>query len=107
MASQEPLKSIASSVADSDLPSSTLDRRREQRQEADGDVSLFDIPAYPGPILGRLRDCSSGGFRASHDFALLKSGTILSFSHSGGSGRARVVWNRIADGKWESGFVVV
>jgi len=79
------------------------DLRREPRLRADGSVTLrFDRHR----ITGQLMDVSSSGFRAAHDCPHLRTGATVHFRHEAGSGRARVVWNRISGGSIESGFFI-
>lgn len=82
------------------------DQRREPRQPAEG----FVVVRYGQPIQelhGHLVDISAGGFRMAHDCTTLESGQTVEFSHTETAGRARVVWNRIAESGVESGFVLV
>ncbi len=82
------------------------DRRREPRLPAEGEVRLFFDDG--GPVIhGRLLDVSSNGFRAAHECPELRTGMELGFARGDCSGRARIMWNRTADGRWESGFFVV
>lgn len=82
------------------------DRRREPRHSADGEIRLLQGAGFPA-ILGRLLDVSNSGFRAAHECPELQAGMELDFSHSGCTGRARIMWNRSAEGRWESGFFIV
>jgi hypothetical protein len=52
-------------------------------------------------------DVSAHGFRAAHNCPHLGTGEEVMFEHALGHGRARVVWNRIAEGQLESGFLVL
>lgn len=82
------------------------DRRRERRQPAEGEVRLFFDDG--GPVIhGKLLDVSSSGFRASHECPELRTGMELGFTRGDCSGRARIMWNRTAEGRWESGFFVI
>lgn len=84
-----------------------VDRRCEERYDAEGEVCLeFDEPVHQ-EITGMLADYSKSGFRAVHDCADLHSGQIVHFRHIVASGTARVMWNRILQGRVESGFLVV
>jgi hypothetical protein len=86
---------------------SPLDRRSEERYETDGEVRFwFDDPVRH-EVTGRLLDYSRSGFRAQHDYASLSSGQVVSFQHLLARGRAKVMWNRIADGNVECGFLVL
>jgi hypothetical protein len=73
---------------------------------ADGDVRLRLDDGGPA-ILAKLIDISSNGFRAAHQCAELHAGMELDFADSEREGRARVMWNRSADGNWISGFFIV
>ena len=83
------------------------DSRKEPRRQADGAVRVTFENLQKREIRGRLVDVSISGFRMAHDFAALESGQAVEFSHPEAAGRARVVWNRIADGRVETGFLVV
>jgi hypothetical protein len=83
------------------------DSRKEPRRAVDGEVHVrFENPQRR-EIQGRLVDLSASGFRMAHDYAALEAGQVVEFSHIEAAGRARVVWNRIADARVETGFVVV
>ncbi len=82
------------------------DRRREPRLQARGEVELFLEDDSGDSIIAILLDVSSSGFRAAHDCSDLHTGLELDFQHPQGSGRARIMWNRVVDGRWESGFFV-
>jgi hypothetical protein len=86
---------------------STREQRREPRRAADGAVRVWFDDPQPFEIQGRLMDVSKSGFRMSHDCAALPAGRIVEFLHVEAGGRARVVWNRIVDGRVETGFFVV
>jgi len=80
------------------------DLRREPRVRAEGVVEL----TMPGrTIEARLIDTSGSGFRASHTWVEMESGSVVRFRHSSGSGEARVVWNRIMGDSVESGFNIL
>jgi hypothetical protein len=86
---------------------SAADRRTEHRHPADGPMKFsFDDPA-PLEIAGRLLDYSESGFRASHRYAALHTGQVVKFQHMIAAGQARVMWNRIADDRVESGFHIL
>jgi len=86
---------------------SYADRRSEERFKADGNVSLaVDEPVHQ-EITGTLADYSKSGFRVVHQCKDLHSGQVVQFKHLVASGTARVMWNRIMEGKVESGFLVV
>lgn len=100
-----PLKPLADST--DELVRNYVDRRSEERYRAEGEVSLvFDEPIHQ-EITGTLADYSRSGFRAVHQCSHLHSGQIVRFRHFVASGTARVMWNRIQQGRVESGFLVV
>jgi len=83
------------------------DRRSESRHPIEGQLQFsFDDPARRD-INGRLMDYSQNGFRAMHDYAALHTGQIVEFRHMLAVGKARVMWNRIADERVETGFLVI
>ena len=83
-----------------------LEQRREPRRPAEGLVIVrFGQPERE--VQGRLMDVSKSGFRIAHDCASLETGQTVEFSHPEASGKARVVWNRIAASGVESGLFLV
>ena len=83
------------------------DRRTEIRRSTEGQLQFsFDDPARQD-ITGRLMDYSKSGFRAIHDYTALHTGQIVEFRHMLAFGKARVMWNRIADNLVETGFLVI
>jgi hypothetical protein len=83
------------------------DRRTEHRYQGEGPLTLsFDDPS-PQEIVGRLVDYSKNGFRAIHAYAALHTGQVVAFQHAIAGGKARVMWNRIADNRVETGFFVI
>ena len=86
---------------------SAADRRTERRYRGQGQLKLsFDDPS-PQEIVGRLLDYSKSGFRAVHAYAALHTGQEVAFQHAIAGGKARVMWNRIADDRVETGFLVI
>jgi len=86
---------------------SPADRRTEARHPADGPLKFTFDDAGHQEISGRLLDYSKNGFRAVHTYAALATGQVVRFQHVIAAGRARVMWNRIADDRVESGFLIV
>ena len=83
------------------------ERRAERRYNGQGPLKLsFDDPS-PQEIIGRLVDYSKSGFRAVHAYAALHTGQVVAFQHAIAGGKARVMWNRIADDRVETGFLVI
>ena len=83
------------------------ENRTEMRYAGAGAVSVWPEDSPPGEIEGRLVDVSAGGFRMAHWCAWLAAGETVEFAHAEATGRARVVWTRIANGRVETGFCVV
>jgi hypothetical protein len=88
---------------------SDADRRSERRYSYKGQGPLklsFDDPS-PQEITGQLMDYSTSGFRAVHAYAALHTGQVVDFQHAVADGKARVMWNRIAGDRVETGFFVI
>lgn len=90
-------------AAGPDTAATLEEQRREPRRAASGAVRVL-TPA--GPVNGTLVDVSYSGFRMAHQSASLEPGQVLEFRHGGAAGRARVIWNRIIDGRTETGFFI-
>jgi hypothetical protein len=87
-------------------PGALADRRREERRPASGAGWMEPLDGGPR-VWFRLMDVSGSGFRAQHYCAELRSGQKIRFSHALAKGLALVMWNRLAGGAVESGFLVV
>lgn len=87
-------------------PSLGRENRREPRRAANGEVRIWMAIPQLLEVKGQLVDLSGSGFRMAHDCAVLEAGQIVEFSHSETAGRARVIWNRIAGARVETGFLV-
>lgn len=86
---------------------SAADRRTERRHQGQGPLKLcFDDPS-PQEVTGQLVDYSMSGFRAVHAYVALHTGQVVDFQHAVAGGKARVMWNRIADDRVETGFLVI
>jgi len=88
------------------------EKRSEPRNTGTGNISLVfaDTNATSGlrEVRGRLVDRSARGFRAEHECPGLTCGQMVQFQLPAlPTGRARVVWTRIAGGRVESGFFIV
>lgn len=83
------------------------ERRHKERQAGEGEVVLFFEDPEPVEIGGRLMDLNTTGFRASHQYAALRGGQVVSFRHAFAQGFAQVVWNRIVGNLVESGFQIL
>ena len=83
------------------------EKRREDRREATGVVHVRFSDPRTIEIEGELMDISSNGFRMSHGCVSLEAGQLVEFSHIEAAGRARVMWNRIANDRVETGFLII
>ena len=96
----EPVRAPSKTMA-------AIDRRAEERYNAEGEVSFsFDDPSRQ-EITGRLADYSNSGFRAIHAYPALHTGQVVEFRHTVSVGKARVMWNRIQGNSVETGFLVL
>jgi hypothetical protein len=82
-------------------------RRKEERIAASGSILLILDEPLPHETQGLLLDRSSSGFRAAHCCPEIRPGLVVGFRTGRRSGRAQVMWNRIADGGLESGFRIL
>lgn len=86
---------------------SPQDRRSEHRYPGEGPLTLSFADPGPQKVMGQLLDYSTSGFRAVHPYIALHAGQEVEFRHAVAVGRARVMWNRIADDRVETGFLVI
>jgi hypothetical protein len=86
---------------------SAADRRTEKRHRGHGELTLSFQDPSPQEVVGRLVDYSTSGFRAEHAYPALHTGQEVEFQHAVAVGRARVMWNRIADDRVQTGFLVI
>lgn len=84
-----------------------IEKRREARCMADGEVRIVLEEPVEVEILGHLVDVSRSGFRAAHLHTTLTKGETVRFEHPTASGHARVVWNRIDGRSVETGFLIL
>jgi hypothetical protein len=83
------------------------ERRREERLPVSGDIEISFNDPNPVNVRAALVEVSERGFRASHDSRALTPGLEVEFVRSGASGRARVIWTHVLDGRCVSGFLVL
>ena len=86
---------------------SMANRRKEDRYKGEGEVRLFFEDPTRQEVNGSLLDYSNSGFRAAHTYAALPTGQVVDFQHVVAVGQAKVMWNRIADDRVESGFLII
>ena len=84
------------------------DKRREPRLKAEGVANVRPKDDQHSPWLQvQLVDFSDGGFRLAHIDTTFVAGQVLDFAHPHAAGTARVVWNRILDGRVETGCMIL
>jgi hypothetical protein len=84
-----------------------MERRKEQRSPFSGPVEItFEDPA-PVTVRAELLEVSTRGFRASHNEKSLAPGLEVSYRSAGSSGRARVIWTHVLEGRCVSGFLLL
>jgi hypothetical protein len=80
------------------------ERRRAPRTPASGSIQLsFEDPA-PVTLEAELVESSATGFRAAHEYKNLAPGIVVEFRRESATGRARVIWTHVLDGRRISGF---
>ena len=83
------------------------DRRQEERSPVSGTIEIsFEDPA-PVTVRAELLEVSGRGFRASHDEKALAPGLEVKYTSASSSGRARVIWTHILEGRCVSGFLLL
>ena len=83
------------------------ERRKEVRVAADAELTLVIDDPVPAEVRGRLLDVSRSGFRAHHSYPRFQPGQQVRFRYPASEGQARVMWNRILNGRVETGFLVL
>jgi hypothetical protein len=83
------------------------ERRSEERSPQSGAIEISFADPNPMTVRAELIEASERGFRASHDSRLLTVGLEVRYSRSGSSGRARVIWTHVLDGRCVSGFLIL
>lgn len=79
------------------------EQRKEPRHPANGAVK---VKTTRSKIEGDLVDVSGSGFRMAHQDSSLEPGQVIEFWHAYAAGKARVIWNRIVQGRVETGFLI-
>jgi hypothetical protein len=83
------------------------DRRVAPRSEESGVVEISFAAPVPMTIHAGLIETSSSGFRASHDSKAVEPGLGVRYKWDGGSGKARVIWTHVLEGRRVSGFLML
>ena len=83
------------------------ERRRVLRQPCSGRVELSFEDPVPRTVAAELIELSSLGFRAAHQCRTLDPGMEVHYQRDGVSGRARVIWTHLLEGRHTSGFLLL
>ncbi len=81
------------------------DRRGAVRTPASGRVEIWIDGPAPTVVEAEMIESSATGFRAAYDSAALESGLDVRYLAALASGRARVIWTHVIQGRRVSGFL--
>ena len=83
------------------------ERRRARRTPGSGRIEIvFDAPVLVR-VEAELVESSATGFRVAHNARDLIPGTEVSYRSATSSGRARVVWTHVLEGRCVSGLLLL
>jgi hypothetical protein len=85
----------------------TRDRRGIGRAPCSGAVELAFEDPIPETTQAELVELSARGFRALHSSENITPGLEVRYKRVGLSGRARVIWTHVLEGKRVSGFLIL
>ena len=83
------------------------DRRISPRLPVSGGVKISFEDPNPVTIEAELIEASATGFRAGHDSKEITPGLEVHFKRGDVSGRDRVIWTHLLEGRRASGFVLL
>ena len=83
------------------------ERRLEKRWPQSGAIEISFANPAPVTVEAELIEASGRGFRAAHDSKALAAGIEVEYKSSHTSGRARVIWTHVLDGRCVSGFLTL
>jgi hypothetical protein len=83
------------------------ERRQEKRWPQSGAIEISFADPTPVTVRAELIEASARGFRAAHDTKALAAGLEVEFRSSHASGRARVIWTHVLEGRCVSGFLTL
>ena len=83
------------------------DRRKSPRNGTSGRVLISITDPVRSTVEAELVETSEMGFRISHGSKELVPGIVVEYSASHASGRARVIWTHVLEGRHVSGFMIV
>jgi len=88
-------------------PPRNPERRQEERSPQSGAITIVFEDPSPVTVVAELIEVSGRGFRAAHDAKALMAGVEVDYATSHSSGRARVMWTHVLEGRCVSGFLIV
>jgi hypothetical protein len=83
------------------------DRRKEGRSPQSGAIEISFADPVPVTVQAELLEGSARGFRAAHNEKALAPGLEVDYKSAGSSGRARVIWTHVLEGRCVSGFLLL
>jgi len=89
------------------MTSQHTDRRKEGRSPHAGAIEISFEDPNPITVRGELTETSERGFRATHDSKALAPGLEVHYERSSSSGRGRVIWTHVLEGRCVSGFLIL
>jgi len=85
----------------------SFDRRQEVRLPQSGAIEISFDDLTPVTVRAELIEVSGRGFRAAHDAKALAPGLEVDYTCASSSGRARVIWTHVLEGRCVSGFLIL
>lgn len=85
----------------------TPERRQEKRRPQSGAIEISFADPAPATVQGEMIEVSGRGFRAAHNTKALAAGLEVEYRSSSSSGRARVIWTHVLEGRCVSGFLIL
>ena len=83
------------------------DRRSAVRLPRSGPVEISISEPAKIAVTSELIEASAVGFRISHSSKELVPGVIVDYSAADYSGRARVIWTHVLEGRYVSGLILL
>jgi len=83
------------------------ERRLEKRWPQSGLIEISFADPAPATVRAELIEMSGRGFRAAHDTKALAAGLEVEYRSTHASGRARVIWTHVLEGRCVSGFLAL
>jgi hypothetical protein len=85
----------------------SYDRRSEKRWPDLGAIEISFEDPTPVTLRAELIEISGRGFRTSHNEKALTPGLEVHYKSTTSSGRARVIWTHVLEGRCNSGFLIL